>query len=424
MSDQSLSGLAVVGGGPAGLMAAEVARAAGFQVDVYEAKGSVGRKFLIAGKGGLNLTHSEPLTSFITRYGSRQAQIERWLSAFDADALRQWAQELGVETFVGSSGRVFPRDLKAAPLLRGWVRRLRESGVRFHAHHYCVGWDAHGSLRFETPAGEHRVKAPATVLALGGGSWPQLGSDGAWTDWLAGRKVAVVPLKPSNCGFDIAWSEHFAARFAGHPIKPAWVTITDVDGTARQHQGEFVITATGIEGSLIYALSARLRDAIELHGLVRIELDLAPGRDAARLLGELSRPRKGRSFSEFLRRNVGIEGVQAGLLYELVPKADMNDPAALARWIKALPLTLQRPRPLAEAISSAGGVALESLDESLMLCSNPGVFCAGEMLDWEAPTGGYLLAASFASGRLAGLGAVNWLKETCGSNLSHDRLHR
>lgn len=397
-------------------MAAEVARTAGLQVDVYEGKGSVGRKFLIAGKGGLNLTHSEPTASFLSRYGSRQSEVERWLSAFDADALRQWARELGVETFVGSSGRVFPQDLKAAPLLRAWVRRLRDSGVRFHVNHYCLGWDASGALRFETPAGEIQVSAAATVLALGGGSWPQLGSDGAWAAWLTARNLPVTPLKPSNCGFNVAWSEHFAARFAGHPIKPAWISYVDSTGEKRAHQGEFVITATGIEGSLVYALSAQLRDAIEREGQVRIELDLAPGRDAARLVRELSRPRQGRSFYEFVRRNTGIDGVRTGLLHEVVPKSDSNDPEALARWIKALPLTLLSPRPLAEAISSAGGVAFEGLDRNLMLRALPGVFCAGEMLDWEAPTGGYLLTASLASGRLAGASAANWLKQSAKSD--------
>lgn len=409
MSTQETASLAVVGGGPAGLMAAEVARAAGVDVDVYEGRGSVGRKFLIAGKGGLNLTHSEALASFLTRYGSRQSEIGQWLSAFGANDLREWARSLGVETFVGSSGRVFPRDLKAAPLLRSWVRRLRESGVRFHVNHYCTGWDPQGALRFNTPAGEIRVRAAATVLAMGGGSWPQLGSDGAWTAWLESRGVNVMPLKPSNCGFDIGWSEHFAARFAGHPIKPALISIRETDGSWHQYQGEFVVTATGIEGSLIYALSARLRDAIERDGSVTIELDLAPGRDHDRVFRELSRPRKGRSLSEFLRRNAGIEGVQAGLLHELVPKCEMNDPAALTRWIKSLPLSLRNPRPLAEAISSAGGVTMEHLSPDLMLNAMPGVFCAGEMLDWEAPTGGYLLTASFASGRVAGKGAVDWL---------------
>jgi len=408
-SELSLPGLAVVGGGPAGLMAAEVARGAGLEVDVYEGKGSVGRKFLIAGKGGLNLTHSEPLETFVSRYGERAADVRAWLGSFDAEALRAWARDLGVETFVGSSGRVFPQDMKAAPLLRSWVRRLRESGVRFHVRHYCKGWDEHGALVFSTPSGEVRVHPPATVFALGGGSWPQLGSDGAWAGWLA-RKSRIVDLKPSNCGFDVDWSEHFAARFAGQPIKPALVTLADDDGTPTQHQGEFVVTSTGIEGSLIYALSSRLRKAIERDGSALIKLDLAPGRSAERLLDELSRPRQGRSLTEFLRRNVRIEGVRAGLVQELVPKSDMSDATLLVRWIKELPIILRRPRPLAEAISTAGGVELEELDGQLMLRSMPGVFVAGEMLDWEAPTGGYLLAASFASGRVAGQGAAEWFK--------------
>ena len=402
----------VVGGGPAGLMAAEAARAAGAQVDLFEGRGSVGRKFLVAGKGGLNLTHSEPLPAFAARYGARSDAIGRWLQGFDADALRHWAKGLGIETFIGSSGRVFPSDLKAAPLLRAWVRRLRESGVRFHVQHSWRGWDAGGALRFLTPSGEQFVKARATVLALGGGSWPQLGSDGAWTNRLLERGVDVRPLQPSNCGFDVAWSEHFARKFAGQPLKPAWVRFVDDDGSEVQLQGEFVVTGSGIEGSLVYALSARLREAVKRHGRARIELDLAPGRDPDRLLRELSRPRNGRSVSEILRRHVGIEGVRAGLLYERVPRSDMNEPARLATWIKALPIDLERPRPLAEAISSAGGVALEGLDERLMLFALPGVFCAGEMLDWEAPTGGYLLAASFASGKIAGAGAAGWLNDT------------
>jgi uncharacterized flavoprotein (TIGR03862 family) len=411
MSDDSSPGLVVVGGGPAGLMAAEVARAAGLTVDVYESQGSVGRKFLIAGKGGLNLTHSEPLPCFAARYGARAGAVASWLQAFDADALREWARALGVATFVGSSGRVFPQDLKAAPLLRGWVRRLRESGVRFHVQHACTGWDESGRLCFRAPAGERRVEAAATVLALGGGSWPQLGSDGSWVHWLSRREVAIAALKPANCGFDVAWSEHFASRFAGHPVKPAWLSLADADGQLQRHQGEFVISASGIEGSLVYALSAQLRETIARDGQARVELDLAPGRDIERLRRELSKPRQGRTLSEFLRRNAGIEGVQAGLLNELAPRAELGDTETLLRWIKALPLTLLAARPLAEAISTAGGVQLEALDGQLMLRALPGVFCAGEMLDWEAPTGGYLLAASFASGRRAGLGAVQWLRD-------------
>lgn len=402
-------GIAVVGGGPAGLMAAEAAINAGQPVDLYEAKGSVGRKLLIAGKGGLNLTHSEAPDRFCQRYGDRATVVADWLGEFDNEALRDWARGLGVETFVGSSGRVFPTDMKAAPLLRSWVRRLRDAGVRFHVRHRCIGIDQPGTLLFETPDGLVRVNASATVLALGGASWPQLGSDGAWAAWLSTRGVDVKPLQPSNCGFDIEWTEHFRSRHAGAPIKPAWLSLAIGGQPATQHQGEFVITATGIEGSLVYALSARIRDALAAGARFRLELDLAPGKDLARVQQELSQPAQGRSTSELLRRRLGISGVQAALLHEIVPKAEMKDSHALAKWIKALPLRPLRPRPIAEAISSAGGVALEALDAQLMAQRIPGLFCAGEMLDWEAPTGGYLLAASFASGRLAGLNAAAWI---------------
>jgi uncharacterized flavoprotein (TIGR03862 family) len=403
-------GLVIIGGGPAGLMAAEVAAASGLAVDLYDAKGSVGRKFLIAGRGGLNLTHSDPPDRFRLRYGARATEISAWLREFDNDALRQWARELGIETFVGSSGRVFPTDMKAAPLLRAWVRRLRESGVRFHVGHACRGWDARGALLFDSPTGPVRVRAGATVLALGGGSWPQLGSDGAWTTWLAARGVDVAPLQASNCGFDVAWSEHFADRFAGFPVKPAWLSFTGADGVTQRLQGEFVITRTGIEGSLVYALSARIRDALASNEPFRLELDLSPNRDEAWLARELALPAKGRSASEIWRRRLGIEGVQAGLLHELVGRDEARDPSTLARRIKSLPLHPLRPRPLAEAISSAGGVRFEALDEALMLRALPGVFCAGEMIDWEAPIGGYLLAASFASGRRAGRSAAEWMR--------------
>jgi len=389
-------------------MAAETAAAAGVPVDLYEAKGSVGRKFLIAGRGGLNLTHSDPPSRFAARYGARAQQVAHWLQDFGPEQLRDWARDLGIETFVGSSGRVFPLDQKAAPLLRAWVRRLREAGVRFHVQHRCLGWNESGELRFDTPGGEVRARPEATVLALGGGSWPQLGSDGAWTQWL-GERVAVQPLQPANCGFDAAWSRVFAERFAGAPVKPGWIALRDEQGAREWHQGEFVVTATGIEGSLVYALSARLRERIAAHGHADIEIDLAPGRDAARLARELARPRGSRSFSEFLRRQAGVEGVKAGLLRELLPDAATLPAPALAQALKAAPLRLLRARPLAEAISSAGGVALEALDEELMLRALPGCFCAGEMLDWEAPTGGYLLSACFASGFVAGRGAARRL---------------
>ena len=402
--------LAVIGGGPAGLMAAEVARAAGVEVDLYDAKGSVGRKFLIAGKGGLNLTHGEPRPGFDRRYRERQFEVADWLDDFDAEALREWARGLDVDTYIGTSGRVFPTDRKAAPLLRGWVRRLREAGVRFHVHHRWTGWADDGALRFATPDGEATVRADAVVLALGGGSWPQLGSDGAWQPWLAARGVDVAPLLPSNCGFDIGWSEHFASRHAGAPIKPVIAHWRDAAGAGHALQGECVATATGIEGSLVYALSAELRGAIARDGEARLQLDLAPGRELERLHADLARPRAGRSLSEHLRRQAGITGVKAALLYEVLDKAQLADPATLAGAIKRLPLVLKRARPLAEAISSAGGVRLDGLDEALMVGALPGVFVAGEMLDWEAPTGGYLLTACFASGQRAGRGAAAWLQ--------------
>ncbi len=311
---------------------------------------------------------------------------------------------------MGTSGRVFPSDRKAAPLLRGWVRRLREQGVQFHVHHRWIGWDETGALRFETPDGERRLHADAVVLALGGGSWPELGSDGAWAPLLRERGVDVAPLLPSNCGFDIGWSEHFASRHAGAPLKPVVAHWHDADGTAHELQGECVVTATGIEGSLIYALSSMFRDAIAAHGEALLELDLAPGRELHRLRDDLSRPRGGRTLSEHLRRQAGISGVKAALLYEALDKTAMNDAQALSRTIKRLPLRLLRARPIAEAISSAGGVRLEALDDALMLRELPGVFCAGEMLDWEAPTGGYLLTACQASGLRAGRGALAWLQ--------------
>ena len=393
-------------------MAAETARAAGVEVDLFDAKGSVGRKFLIAGKGGLNLTHGEPRPEFDRRYGARQWEIAGWLDDFDADALREWARGLGVETYVGSSGRVFPMDRKAAPLLRGWVRRLREDGVRFHVHRRWLGWSDDGALRFAAPDGETRVRADAVVLALGGGSWPELGSDGAWQPWLADRCVDVAPLQPSNCGFDIGWSEHFASRHAGAPLKPVIAHWRDEHGAGHALQGECVVTATGIEGSLVYALSATLRDAVARDGRVGLELDLAPGRDLDRLHRDLSVPRAGRSLSEHLRRHAGITGAKAALLYEVLDKPQLNDTRVLAATIKRLPLVLTRARPIAEAISSAGGVRLEAMDEALMLAALPGVFAAGEMLDWEAPTGGYLLTACYASGRRAALGAIAWLDAT------------
>ena len=414
----STNSVAIIGGGPAGLMAAEVARAAGADVQLYDRLASAGRKFLIAGKGGLNLTHSEHFDAFIARYGARRDEVGRWLATFGADAVRDWARGLGVETFVGTSGRVFPVDLKAAPLLRGWVRRLRASGVGFHMQHRWLGWNADGALRFSSPGAEREMFADAVVLALGGGSWPVLGSDAGWLPMLRERGVDIAPLQPANCGFDVGWSAHFASRHAGHPVKPVVIEWRAADGRVVRQQGEFVITAGGVEGSLIYALSAELRDAIAAHGSVAVHLDLAPGRDAQRLANDLARPRGSRSLTEHWRRHAGIEGVKAGLLYEKLSRDDLQDPVRVAATLKALPLTLLRARPIDEAISSAGGVRFEGLDAKLMLKKLPGVFCAGEMIDWEAPTGGYLLTACLASGRIAGHAAAAWgdrAKTGCGS---------
>ena len=403
--------VAVVGGGPAGLFAAEILRAGGCDVDVYEAKGSVGRKFLVAGKGGLNLTHSDPPEVFARRYRERADAVAGWLSGFDAEALRTWAAGLGVKTFVGSSGRVFPDDLKAAPLLRGWVRRLRAQGVDIHVHHRWTGWSDAGALCFTTPEGRVEVAADAVVLALGGGSWPQLGSDGAWQDLLREDGHEVVPLQPSNCGFDVGWSTHFAARHAGAPLKPVVAHWREADGSVHALQGECVVSEHGIEGSLVYAISAALRDRIGRDGHAMLELDLAPGREAARLGRDLARPRGKRSVSEHLRRSAGLDGAKAGLLREVLGAEAMHDPETVAAAAKRLPLRLRAPRPLAAAISSAGGLRLESLDASLMLRARPGVFAAGEMLDWEAPTGGYLLTACFASGKRAAEGVLHWLSQ-------------
>ena len=422
--------VAVIGGGPAGLMAAEALASGGVQIDVYDAMPSVGRKFLMAGKGGMNITHSEPLEAFLGRYGARREQIAALLDMFGPDALRAWLHKLGVETFVGSSGRVFPTDMKAAPMLRAWLHRLRESGVRFHMRHKWVGWDASDgagdegtrntergnspqqTLLFMTPTGEQQVRADAVIFALGGGSWPRLGSDAAWVPLMTARDVPVAPLLPANCGFDANWSDYFRERFAGQPVKPVSITLIDTDGNAQHRQGEFVVTETGIEGSLVYALSAAVRERILTDGEVTIMLDLAPALTAQRVLDEVTRPRGSRSMSTHLQSRIGLGGVKLGLLHEALSKEAFTDTALLAQTIKALPLRLVRPRPIEEAISSAGGVPFEALDARLMIGHVPGAFCAGEMLDWEAPTGGYLLTACFASGLAAGRGALAYLAGT------------
>lgn len=368
--------VAIVGGGPAGLMAAEILAAGpALEVAVFDAMPSPGRKFLMAGKGGMNITHAEPFPDFLSRYGSRREQIAPLLEAFGPQALRDWIHGLGIETFVGSSGRVFPTEMKAAPLLRAWLQRLRAAGVHFHVRHRWLGWTAGGALRFETPQGEDEFAADAVILALGGGSWARLGSDGRWVPLLAARGVDIAPLQPANCGFDVAWSEHFRARFAGQPVKPVVASIGE-----RQQQGEFNITASGIEGGLIYAVSAPLRDALERDGRAELLLDLVPGRSLSRLTADLARPRGRDTLANHLRRRIALTGVKAGLLREFCTPEVLDDAAALAARLKALPVPVLAPRPLDEAISSAGGVRFEALTASLMLTALPGVFCAGEML--------------------------------------------
>jgi len=401
--------IAIIGGGPAGLMAAEVLAQAGMAVDVYDAMPSVGRKFLLAGVGGMNITHSEPLAPFLSRYGEREHEVGQLLADFGPDALCDWIHGLGIATFVGSSGRVFPTDMKAAPLLRAWLHRLKGMGVRIHVRHRWLGWTADGSLRLATPDGEKHCKASATVLALGGASWPRLGSDGAWQPLLTAQGVDIAPLRPANCGFEVAWSEHFREKFAGAPLKSVVLSFGDGSGKEYRKQGEFVVSDAGVEGSLIYAHAAALREQVARQGHATIHIDLAPGRDLARVQAEVAHPRGSRSLSSHLQSKLGITGVKAGLLRECLSKEAYNDMALLAQGIKALPITLGEPRPLAEAISTAGGVRFEALDPGLMLRPLPGVFCAGEMLDWEAPTGGYLLSACFASGRKAGQGVLDWL---------------
>lgn len=408
----------VIGGGPAGLMAAQRLQEAGVRVHLMDAMPSVGRKFLLAGKGGLNLTHSEPMDSFLARYGSQCDVVKDWLADFGPAQLRAWALQLGVSTFIGSSGRVFPTDMKAAPLLRAWLARLRHPdqghAVTFHMRHRWTGWadPSSPSLCFETPQGAVQMQADAVVLALGGASWARLGSNGAWVGLLAQRGVDLAPLVPANCGFDVlgGWSSHFSSRFAGTPFKSVAITVGSGASPTFSRKGEFVATATGVEGSLVYAASSLLRDDILQRGSASFQLDLLPDMPLERVFKEVNHPRGSRSLSSHLKSRLHLDGIKMAILHELLPKSDLADSHALARAIKSLPLTLASPRPIDEAISSAGGVKLTGLTPGLMLKHLPGVFCAGEMLDWEAPTGGYLLTACCASGSRAAQGASAYVQ--------------
>jgi len=397
--------IAIIGGGPAGLMAAEIVSQHDVKVDVYEAMPSLARKFLMAGKSGLNLTHSEDYSIFITRYGNKQKEIVKHLANFKPEDLLAFAKELDVKTFVGSSGRVFPIEMKASPMLRAWIQRLHARGVTFHLRHRWSGWEDQLWV-FETPTGIIKIKPNATILALGGASWPKLGSKGDWVPRLEQAGMRVKPFSPANCGFYVKWSTHFSEKFHGQPIKSVVLSFKDF-----KQQGEFVITKKGVEGSLIYSASAKLRDELTSTGQALLTLDLTPDTSIEKLTQALARPRGSTSISNHIRKTTGIQSVKLGLLYEFITKETFEDPNKLVKAIKAIHIPLVSPTPLSTAISCAGGISFEELDDHLMLRKMPGVFCAGEMLDWEAPTGGYLLSACFAMGRAAGNGALSWLSE-------------
>lgn len=396
----------MIGAGPAGLMAAEVLSAHDVEIAVYDAMPSAGRKFLMAGKGGMNITHAEGFDDFVARYGNRRSVLLASLTGFTPEALRDWVHSFGIETFVGSSGRVFPKQMKAAPLLRAWLQRLRGRGVSFHMRHRWLGWTDQAQLIFENQQGHCQIQADAVILALGGGSWPQLGSNAAWVEILKQRGVAIAPLQPANCGFELSWTDYFRQQFAGQPLKSVVMSVAEQAAQA----GELMVTEHGLEGGLIYAFSAAIRQQIDSLGLATIYLDLLPNRSEAAISQRLSRPRGKASFANHLRKCLGIDGVKAALLRETASLEIINDTEQLARHLKAVPIQLLATRPLAEAISSAGGVCFTGLEQNLMLKALPSVFCAGEMLDWEAPTGGYLLTACLATGRTAGLGALAWLQ--------------
>lgn len=420
MPERSVRTVAIIGAGPAGLMAAEVCAQGGVDVHIYDSMASMGRKFLLAGLGGLNLTHSEPATVFASRYAEDAQQVSPWLQAFDATALRAWAHALGIQTFVGSSGRVFPAEMKAAPLLRAWVARLRQSGVTFHMRHRLLRLSADRTLSFDVQGEPRTIHADAVVLACGGASWPRLGSDGAWVPWLSALGVEVAPLESANCGFDVSWSEHFIERHRGEPVKNvrAWVLAGEAAGAtdltdAQGRAGEMMISRQGVEGGLVYACSRAIRHA-QQQGAATLVVDLLPNHDAQRVQHALARGRGAKSWSSHLASALGLKGVHAALLRECAPSDAWDDLSILAASIKRLPIPMGKPRPIEEVISTAGGVRFDALDEHLQCRALERVFCAGEMIDWEAPTGGYLLTAVMASGRVAGEGVLTTLRECAG----------
>ena len=413
MSSAPPKHVAIIGAGPAGLMAAEVLANGGAAVTVHDAMPSAGRKLLMAGRGGLNLTHGEPLPQLLTRYGEAMPRLKTAIEAFPPSALREWSEALGQPTFIGSSGRVFPQAFKASPLLRAWLRRLDGSGVQFALRHRWTGWDDSGHPAFETPQGQRFVEAHATVLALGGASWPRLGSDGSWAEALAAKGVAISPLRPANCGFTVAWSDIFRDRFEGQPLKGIALSFGE-----QVVRGEAMVTAAGIEGGAVYALSAPLREAVLAQGQATLHVALRPDLDARDLAAKLSAPRGKQSLSNFLRKAAHLSPVAIGLLQEAAITSGVSlsslSAAELSEWINAVPVRLNGIAPIARAISTAGGIRFDELDDGFMLRRLPGVFAAGEMLNWEAPTGGYLLQASFATGAAAGRGVLTWLEGRIG----------
>lgn len=397
--------VAIIGGGPAGLIVAETLSGRGFAVTVYERKPSVGRKFLMAGRGGLNLTHSESIDRFVNRYGDKAMQLRGMIDDFSPADLRSWCEGLGQETFIGTSGRVFPKRFKASPLLSAWLSRLKERNVHFLVNHDWQGWE-NDSLVFDTPDGTISVKPNAVLLALGGASWPRLGTDGSWANILAQSGIDVAPLQPANCGFRTQWSDIFKTKFAGQALKS--VTLSFKGNTVAS---QIMVTETGIEGGGVYALSNVLREEILGKGTAVLNLDLKPGLSVADIEKRLNKPRGSDSFSNYLRKHLNLSAIAVNLLMEgsKDDKPTGMAPPALARLIKACPLTLIATSPIDRAISTAGGVRFDELDDNLMLLKKPGVFVAGEMLDWEAPTGGYLLQACFATGVRAARGIASRL---------------